>query len=82
MLGLPMTTEFNKRIPKQKFYENLTVTPELKRVFIEQINTIHWRNKLAASTLNLAAGERDCPASSGRTRDHTPAPKFGRDVAD
>ena len=53
MLGLPKTTEFNKRIPKQKFYENLTVTPALKKVFTEQIKTIYWRNKIAASTTNL-----------------------------
>ena len=56
MLGLPKTTEFNKRIPKQKFYENLTVTPALKKVFIDQIKTIYWRNKIAASTTNLAPG--------------------------
>ena len=57
MLGLPKTTEFNKRIPKQKFYENLTVTPGLKRAFVEQIRTIWWRNKIAAATVNLAPGE-------------------------
>ena len=57
MLGLPKSTEFNKRIPKQKFYENLTVTPALKRVFIDQIKVIYWRNKIAATTMNLAAGE-------------------------
>ncbi|MCR5137154.1 MAG: DUF4391 domain-containing protein [Oscillospiraceae bacterium] len=57
MLGLPRATEFNKRIPKQKFYENLSVTPVVKRVFVEQIKTIYWRNKIAATTLNLAAGE-------------------------
>ncbi len=56
MLHLPKTTEFNRRIPKQKFYENLSVTPALKRVFVEQIKTIWWRNKIAASTMNLAAG--------------------------
>ncbi len=56
MIGLPQTTEFNKRIPKQKFYENLSVTPALKRVFIEQIKVIYWRNKVAATTMNLAAG--------------------------
>ena len=56
MLGLPKTTEFNKRIPKQKFYDNLTVTPALKKVFIDQIKTIYWRNKIAASTTNLAPG--------------------------
>lgn len=56
MLGLPKTTEFNKRIPKQKFYDNLTVTPVLKKMFIDQIKTIYWRNKIAASTTNLAPG--------------------------
>ena len=57
MLGLPKSTEFNKRIPKQKFYENLSVTPALKRVFIDQIKVIYWRNKVAATTMNIAAGD-------------------------
>ena len=57
MLGLPKSTEFNKRIPKLKFYENLPVTPAIKRVFVEQIRTIWWRNKIAASTMNLAEGD-------------------------
>ena len=57
MFGFPASTEFGKRIPKQKFYENIDITPALKRVFVEQIRLIYWRNKLAASTLNLAADE-------------------------
>ena len=57
MLGLPQSTEFNRRIPKQKFYENLIISPTLKRVFVEQIRVIWWRNKIAPSTTNLAAGE-------------------------
>ena len=57
MFGFPTSTEFGKRIPKQKFYENIDITPALKRVFVEQIHLIYWRNKLAASTLNLAEGE-------------------------
>ena len=56
MLGLPKSTEFSKRIPKQKFYENLDISPALKRVFVEQIRVIYWRNKLAATTLNLSEG--------------------------
>ena len=28
MLGLPKNTEFNRRIQKQKFYENLTRSEE------------------------------------------------------
>lgn len=57
MLGLPKSTEFNRRIPKQKFYENLTVSPALKRAFVEQIKVIWWRNKIAATTMNLATGD-------------------------
>ena len=57
MIGLPKTTEFNRRIPKQRFYENLTVSPALKRVFVDQIKVIFWRNKIAPTTMNLAAGE-------------------------
>lgn len=57
MLGLLKSTEFNRRIPKQKFYENLTVSPALKRIFVEQIRVIWWRNKIAPATTNLAAGE-------------------------
>lgn len=57
MIGLPKSTEFNRRIPKQKFYENLTISPTLKHVFIDQIKVIYWRNKVAATTMNLAAGD-------------------------
>jgi len=58
MLELPRSTEFNKRIPKQKFYENLQITPELKKSFVDQIKVIHWKNKIAATTVNLAPGEQ------------------------
>lgn len=56
MIGLPKTTEFNKRIPKQKFYENMDISPALKKIFVEQVRIIYWKNKIAASTTNLAAG--------------------------
>lgn len=56
MIGLPKSTEFNKRIPKQKFYENMYISPALKKVFVEQVKIIYWRNKIAASTTNLATG--------------------------
>lgn len=57
MLGLPTTTEYNKRIPKQKFYENLSVTPALKRVFIEQIQNVIWANKIAPTTMSVSDGK-------------------------
>jgi hypothetical protein len=56
MLGLPKSTEFNKRIPKQKFYENATVSPALKKAFSEQIEAVYWRNKIAPTTINIAPG--------------------------
>lgn len=55
-MQFPKTTEFNKRIPKEKFYENLNVSPALKKSFVDQIKVIYWRNKIAASTTNLADG--------------------------
>lgn len=56
MLNLPKNTEFNKRIPKEKFYENLNVSPTIKKYFVDQIKVIYWRNKIAPSTINLAKG--------------------------
>ncbi len=57
MLNLPKNTFFGKRIPKQKFYENLKVNTELKRVFIEQIEQITWQYKIASTTVNLPEGK-------------------------
>ena len=57
MFSFPDSTEFNKRIPKQKFYENIEGSSSLRRIFVEQIKVVYWRNKLAVSTLNIASGE-------------------------
>lgn len=57
MLGLPKATEFNRRIPKAKFYENINITTSLKRLFVNQIKNIYWRNKIASTTTNLIDGK-------------------------
>ena len=57
MLDLPKSTVFGKRIPKQKFYDNLSVTAQLKQVFKEQINLITWQHKIAPTTIHIAEGE-------------------------
>ena len=57
MLGLSKTTEFNRRIPKIKFYENINITPSLKRLFVDQVKNIYWRNKIAVTTTNLTDGK-------------------------
>ena len=56
MFNLPKSTEFNKRIPKQKFYDRAKISPAIKKIFSEQVRVIYWKNKIAATTLNLAAG--------------------------
>lgn len=57
MLGLSKATEFNRRIPKAKFYENINITPSLKRLFVDHVKTIYWRNKIASTTTNLSVGK-------------------------
>lgn len=53
MLGLPKSTELNRRIPKQKFYDNAQLSPTIKRAFIDQIKKITWKNKISPATINL-----------------------------
>jgi hypothetical protein len=33
------------------------VTAQLKRMFVEQINMIYWRNKISPATVNIAVGK-------------------------
>ena len=55
-MEFPKSTEFNKRIPKQKFYDKLSITPDLKEAF-KSIASIRWMNKLSQETINLDAGQ-------------------------
>ncbi len=57
MLGLPSLTEVNRRVAKEKFYQNLTLTPQLREMFKNQIDSVVWRNKLSDSTVSIAVGE-------------------------
>ena len=53
----PKSTEFNKRIPKTKFYEHIELGRKIKDSFVQDIDSIIWANKIAPSTVNFAAGE-------------------------
>lgn len=57
MIQFPKSTVFGRRVPKELFYKNLDVKPEIKRLFIDQIKRITWANKLSPETMNLAPGE-------------------------
>ena len=56
MLDFPKSTQFNKKIPKQKFYEKLSVTNNLEQQFVKEIDTVYWKNKLSPETLNTSEG--------------------------
>ena len=55
-MSFPKSTEFNKKMPKQRFYENLSISPATKRLFIDQISAIYWSNKLSPATMNISSG--------------------------
>lgn len=57
MLGLPRSTEVNRRVAKDKFYANATLTTQLRDMIKDQIQSVVWRNKLAESTVGVATGE-------------------------
>lgn len=52
-MNFPRSTEFNRKLPKQRFYENLSVSSSTKRLFVEQIRAIYWQNKLSKDTIDL-----------------------------
>lgn len=60
MLGLPKSTEFNRFIPKQKFYKDLytqkSIPDKAKNYFEKQIKSITWENKIDYTTMNIAKG--------------------------
>ena len=56
MLGLPASTEFNRRVSKQKILATGKISAALEKNFSAQVESIHWRNKIFVKTLNLAKG--------------------------
>lgn len=56
MFGFPDSTYFGKLVPKNKFYDKLSIDKKLVRSFIDQINSIRWVHKLSADTLNVEKG--------------------------
>ena len=56
MYGLPESTTVNRKIPKKRFYENINISPALKRSFVEEIQAIYWSNKIATYLVNIHEG--------------------------
>lgn len=55
MLGLPQSTEVNKFVAKQKFFDRADLSPAVKQAFTNDIEKIVWANKIAPKTMNISA---------------------------
>ena len=60
MLGLHKSTEFNRCIPKQKYYKDLytkkSISNKAKNYFENQIKSITWENKIDSTTMKITKG--------------------------
>ena len=50
---LPREAFVNKFIPKTKFYEKATISSKLQKEFVDKIQKITWKYKLAESTVGI-----------------------------
>jgi hypothetical protein len=53
----PARTLVDKLIPKSKFYSEGSANTRVERLFIEQIESIYWANKLSSATMNIESQE-------------------------
>jgi len=50
---LPRAAFVNKFIPKNKFYEKAALSAKLQKEFVDKIQKITWKYKLAESTIGI-----------------------------
>jgi hypothetical protein len=55
LISYPKQAEFSRTLPKNKIYEHSGASTRLKDLFVEQVDQIVWRYKLAPETINLPA---------------------------
>lgn len=57
-LKLPKEAFVNKFIPKNKFYEKVKLASKLQKEFVEKIQKITWKYKLAENTIGITKTEK------------------------
>lgn len=57
MIELPVSTQVNRFLPKEKFYSKTTMSSKLRQKFTDEIEKITWTNKISPDTLNITAGD-------------------------
>lgn len=55
LIKYPKQAAFGRTLPKNKIYEHSGANTRLKSLFVEQVEQIVWRYKLAPETINLPA---------------------------
>jgi hypothetical protein len=58
MFRYPKQAEVNRVLPKNKIYAYAKASSSLQRKFVEQVEKIVWRYKLAPETINLPAAKQ------------------------
>ncbi|MBF7735985.1 DUF4391 domain-containing protein [Rhodococcus erythropolis] len=53
----PAAAKLGSRVPKEKFYEQGTVTAAVREKFVAEVQRITWMYKLAETTVNLAGSD-------------------------
>lgn len=56
MLGLPSTTAVGRRMPKELFYLNLSLTADVKRSFVDDVERIELAHSIRSSTTGIPDG--------------------------
>jgi hypothetical protein len=51
----PKSAAFGRVLPKTKIYDHARASPRLKQLFVDQVEQVIWRFKLAPETINLAS---------------------------
>lgn len=57
MIQIPLGKTLNKNIPKEAFFRNLDITPDIKNKFVTDIKKISLAQSISPLTCNLSAGE-------------------------
>ncbi|MBK5211159.1 MAG: DUF4391 domain-containing protein [Coriobacteriia bacterium] len=57
MLGLPSTTEVNRRLPKEAFYRNLNLDKKTREQFVSEVERIMVVNSIKSATVNIPDGK-------------------------
>lgn len=57
MIELPKECLVNKYIPKKTFYEKVHISSSIKQEFVDRIEKITWKYKIAESNINVSKTE-------------------------